>query len=383
MPAVRRALIAGVVAAASVAFAALACSDDSTSSDGPCLTDGDCKHGRRCTAGTCRSNGTSDGGPSSPPSGPPSAETCPGDERTLRLATPSQAAAAIAVDESHVYWTESTDGVVRRVKKNGATPETVATGQLRAGPIAVTSEHVYWVIRSSIGDGGVISARDGAVMRASKVVPGAPVVVASALFNPTAIHAVGDRVFFGTSGNDGGVWIVNGAPPPTRMTALTWGPLAFASAGNMLWFGYGDLSAGNGKGAVYRATGAGTAEKVVDTEEWVTSIAADDSHAYFAQIDKVSRVPAAGGAAEVFSDDFALGPRGLIALAGNVYWANQGDRDTGSSCMSFATIVRSQTSAVAPSALVGRQFGVEAMVSDGVALFFTRTDPFGIHRVAP
>lgn len=67
-----------------------------------------------------------------------------GGEATL-LAAPLDGATRLAVDASHVYWTESYGMVVRKVPKSGGEAVTLATSNGNPQGIAVDEEAVYWV----------------------------------------------------------------------------------------------------------------------------------------------------------------------------------------------------------------------------------------------
>jgi cysteine-rich repeat protein len=51
----------------------------------------------------------------------------------------------IAVDSTHVYWTNSGSGAVMKVPLGGGAPAVLAAGQNSPQGIAVDSTHVYWV----------------------------------------------------------------------------------------------------------------------------------------------------------------------------------------------------------------------------------------------
>lgn len=61
------------------------------------------------------------------------------------------ATGAIALDETHVYWTEvgsgGADGALFRVKKTGGDAEPLATGLTEPRQLAVNDTHVYWAER--------------------------------------------------------------------------------------------------------------------------------------------------------------------------------------------------------------------------------------------
>jgi hypothetical protein len=68
-------------------------------------------------------------------------------------------AGSIAVNDEHVYWTDTTslaDGRLRRVPKGGGPVENLASGLFGPGSVNLSATHVYW------GDsGGVWRLRVG------------------------------------------------------------------------------------------------------------------------------------------------------------------------------------------------------------------------------
>jgi hypothetical protein len=62
---------------------------------------------------------------------------------------------SVAVDGTHVYWTNQGNGLIRRVAKAGGTAETLASGQAAPFAIAVNSRAVYWLTT----DGSVMTVR--------------------------------------------------------------------------------------------------------------------------------------------------------------------------------------------------------------------------------
>jgi cysteine-rich repeat protein len=59
-----------------------------------------------------------------------------------------QSAWNLAVDSTHVYWTNSNGGEVMKVPLGGGTPVVLASGQAGPRDIAVDSTHVYWTNES-------------------------------------------------------------------------------------------------------------------------------------------------------------------------------------------------------------------------------------------
>ena len=71
----------------------------------------------------------------------------------------------LAVDATHVYWTNRGDGTVKRMPKGGAPgepPTVIATGQVAPGPIVVDETHVYWA------NEGTSDLANGSIMKIQK-----------------------------------------------------------------------------------------------------------------------------------------------------------------------------------------------------------------------
>src|SRR5690606_10556633 len=71
----------------------------------------------------------------------------------------------LAVDATHVYWTNRGDGTVMRMPKGGAPgepPTVIATGQVAPGPIVVDDTHVYWA------NEGTSDRANGSIMKIQK-----------------------------------------------------------------------------------------------------------------------------------------------------------------------------------------------------------------------
>jgi hypothetical protein len=69
----------------------------------------------------------------------------------------------LAVDGTHVYWTNRGDGTINRLAKGQAgAPTTFATGQLGPGPIVVDDTNVYWA------NEGASEVANGSIYRIAK-----------------------------------------------------------------------------------------------------------------------------------------------------------------------------------------------------------------------
>jgi len=117
--------------------------------------------------------------------------------KVATLASQQPGAFAIAVDDSHVYFTLRgsgylADGSVRRVPKQGGTVEQIAVDQLRPEAIVTSADAVYWTAR------GYPGALDGAVLRASKL-QAAIQPLAVGLAEPVGIAVGHGHVWFTTA----------------------------------------------------------------------------------------------------------------------------------------------------------------------------------------
>lgn len=67
---------------------------------------------------------------------------------------PATTVRAVAIDNTHIYWTEETSGQVMRIVKDGsAKPQVVATGQSKPWGLVLTTSNVIW---SNSGSGEVL-----------------------------------------------------------------------------------------------------------------------------------------------------------------------------------------------------------------------------------
>lgn len=64
---------------------------------------------------------------------------------------------SIAIDDAHVYWCTPDGRVSRRLRNNGTTNETIATGEQTPRFVAVSGLHVYWTAGTAIRRRGLDS----------------------------------------------------------------------------------------------------------------------------------------------------------------------------------------------------------------------------------
>ena len=97
----------------------------------------------------------------------------------------------VAVDDTHVYWTDETAGTVMRVSKAGGSAVELAAGQAAPQALIVSAGTVYWLNR----DAGTLSS--------VATTGGTPVVEAMGLVGPAGIAVIDGVVHWTTAGNLG------------------------------------------------------------------------------------------------------------------------------------------------------------------------------------
>ncbi len=193
------------------------------------------------------------------------------------VASPSVNVYGVALDDSHVYWTDTARGRVLAVAKRGGKVATLASHQPGAFAIAVDETHVYFTLRGSA------QLADGSVRRVSKQ-GGTVEQIASDQLRPEAIVTDADAVYWTTHGYPGAL-----------------------------------------DGAVLRASKreVATGALVVGLPE-PAGIALDHGHVVFttAAGGSLGRVPKSGGASQRLGAD-QLTPHAVTVSAGRIIWANR------------------------------------------------------------
>lgn len=155
------------------------------------------------------------------------------------LASGQQDPRGLALDQTHVYWTDVSGDAVRRVSKEGGTIEELATKQSSPRDVFVHGDYVYWTNSASgtvledgsvhrvLKTGGTVEpvaaglnapwaifvddthvywtsyTEQGAVMRAPKA-GGDPLVLAQGFANPRDIDGFGDSIYWLSVGTPNG-----------------------------------------------------------------------------------------------------------------------------------------------------------------------------------
>jgi hypothetical protein len=92
---------------------------------------------------------------------PPSSAECVIGECVVTLATATPSAATdLAVDATHVYWTDQVDNTIQRIPLGGGPVESLVTDQMQAHHIALDATSIYW-LSNGVNGGVWKSGRDG------------------------------------------------------------------------------------------------------------------------------------------------------------------------------------------------------------------------------
>lgn len=208
--------------------------------------------------------------------------------------TPLQDPQGIAVDGTHVYWTETAAGNVKRVPMAGGAVETLVTGATNPTSITISGGRVYFAEYGSWNAGAGLRNADGTVKSLaispatmSPVTSASITPIASGLNGPSSLVVIGSRV----------VW---------------------AEVANFV----------GGAGAVKSAAADGSSAQVTTLSGGLSNsqnVTADSTYAYFwSSYGTLARVPLAGATSNAPQTELAsgmTGSPGLIVDGTSVYWA--------------------------------------------------------------
>lgn len=232
------------------------------------------------------------------------------------LAKTTTLAQNLALDEGHVYWTESDSGTVARVLKAGGPPEIIATGEPKPYAIAVDSTAVYW---TNILGNEVRRCAKNEVL---------PQTLVGQTWNPLSLAVDADAVYW-TNGVDGAEV---GRIPKTGGAAVALfavnafaGSLAVDGSDVYVWIG---VDSSYSSAQIRRGSKSGGPMKVVTPLEskWNAKITLDSTNVYWCSSglgNLLKKAPKEGGApVALASGDYECA--NIVVDDTHVYWTDRG-----------------------------------------------------------
>jgi hypothetical protein len=288
------------------------------------------------------------------------------------LAEDEAGARGIAVDATHVYWTNQTTGKIQRIPIEGGEIETIADTQDGPYAIAVDDTHTYWT--NQTGD---------AIMRVEKA-GGSPQELSNA-YDPTGIAIDETDVYWLST--VGLYRVPKGGGNETQLAVNVdkLGGIALSSS-HVYWTdhgGFDEVGTTGGfipepdddpylEGRVLRLSKAGGGEQViVGGQEFPYGVDLDSQYVYWAnnsaigndytEINKIKRAPAGGGPDE----DLATmqdSPWALVVLGDYVYYG------------SYTQVWRVERTGGSPQELASAQYLPRYLTVDNAHLFWANGD---------
>lgn len=239
----------------------------------------------------------------------------------------------ITVDATHVYWTNfAADGAVMRAPKDGGRAEVIAM-VTRPRPVAVDATHVYW---------GSFETGDGQVQRRDLELAEPPELLAD-LFGGVSELVLGDgRVYWTCHSQDAGgsfipdpneegigavfLAVLDGTADPFASTlhagdqAQPWG-IARTPDGQLLWAN-GDGASPNFPNSIMSLSEGSQASVVYEDSAAPWGVAADETHVYWTDNERVFALPLEGEDAVQLAE-LQNGARSITVDEDDVFWVTR------------------------------------------------------------
>ena len=180
----------------------------------------------------------------------------------------------VAVDASHLYWTNQNDGSIWAANRDGTSPHAISNAGLAGWDIAVGGDHLYWTV---LGRGAIWEANlDGSD----------PHAIVTGQAAPVGIAVNSGNIYWSTTGDNsagaGAIWQANldGSSPHAIVTGQ-FEPFGVAvNSGNLFWAAaHGSAT---GAGEIWQASLDGSSPHAIVTgQDAPFGVAADGSHVYW------------------------------------------------------------------------------------------------------
>ena len=224
----------------------------------------------------------------------------------------------IAVDASGVYWTELSEGSVRRAPLDGSSGSTkLGSGQGEARGVVVNGGFVYWVNEGN-------ASANGTIKRVPVAGGTTPEVLVSGEQEPEMLAVTPTHLFW--SGNSS-----SADPSYVRKKAFAAGstPATIASLNFVVWSLACDqknVYVVNDDGSLKKFSLTGDAPKTVtDAADEAANMVIVGGYVYYTNYSSgtVMRVPIGGGSPEIFYDGSTEGVKSTYGITADdkyVYW---------------------------------------------------------------
>src|SRR3984957_10263243 len=184
----------------------------------------------------------------------------------------------VAVDASHLYWTNQNDGSIWAANRDGTSPHVISNAGLAGWDIAVGGDHLYWTVLGRPPSGGAIweANLDGSD----------PHAIVTGQAAPVGIAVNSGSIYWRTTGDDSpGAGAIcqpklDGSSPHAIVTGQ-FEPFGVAvNSGNLFWTAAHQSAAGAGE--IWEASLDGSSPHAIVTgQDAPFGMAADGSHVYW------------------------------------------------------------------------------------------------------
>ena len=184
----------------------------------------------------------------------------------------------VAVDASHLYWTNQNDGSIWAANRDGTSPHVISNAGLAGWDIAVGGDHLYWTVLGRSPSGGAIweANLDGSD----------PHAIVTGQAAPVGIAVNSGNIYWSTTGDNsagaGAIWQANldGSSPHAIVTGQ-FEPFGIAvNSGNLYWTAA--HASATGAGEIWSASLDGSSPHAIVTgQDAPFGMAADGSHLYW------------------------------------------------------------------------------------------------------